>query len=276
MFCTCTIEYRIHTRNVIPSIKNLGCPLDGCRMSLSSRSINQDDRFQGRFRSKFQEVSSQQAQVGMQPVRPIAMIEMKTIDIASISPDIACFGPRGEGYSLRDIYYRRHGLIQLIQCTYQISCGSPGSPFTIQNRCLSFRRTCKWSAVRREEAREQGKEREIRAVNRVSLTRISGVKYSQVDFSANVRFRKRSTLPRGETGPTKSLYFPLLGLPFPFPNDFPSNPGRAFGLIPFRLSFLRSFRVAMLSDLFFCFAAIEAVICFLRSLLHARNGGWVG
>jgi len=43
-----------------------------------------------------------------------------------------------------------------------------------------------------------------------------------------------------------AFYLPVCPLPLPFPKRLAFNPGRAFvfGLIPFRLSFLRSFRVA--------------------------------
>lgn len=60
-----------------------------------------------------------------------------------------------------------------------------------------------------------------------------------------------------------------LPLAFPLPNDLPSKPGRplSLGLMPFRLSFLRSLRIAMLSLRFFCLAAIDAVSCSLRSSL---------
>ena len=67
--------------------------------------------------------------------------------------------------------------------------------------------------------------------------------------------------------------FPLL-LPPPFPNDLPSNPGRAlllFFTTPFRLSLFRSLRIAILSDRFFCFAAIEFVTCSFRSSLDGET-----
>jgi len=62
-------------------------------------------------------------------------------------------------------------------------------------------------------------------------------------------------------------YFPF-PLVFPFPKDLPSKPGLAlpFDLpAPFRLTFLRSFRMAMLSALFFCFAAMDMLTCSFRS-----------
>lgn len=77
-------------------------------------------------------------------------------------------------------------------------------------------------------------------------------------------------------------HFPF---PFPFafpaPKDLPSNPGRdfpfplpavapAFPFAPFPFSFLRSFRDAILSALFFCFAAIDAPSCSLRSSLEPK------
>lgn len=70
------------------------------------------------------------------------------------------------------------------------------------------------------------------------------------------------------------LGFPLAGLPLlPLPNDLPSKPGRLLPAFedldgpPFRLSFLRSLRIAILSDLFFCRAAIDASTCsFLSDL----------
>lgn len=73
-----------------------------------------------------------------------------------------------------------------------------------------------------------------------------------------------------------TTYFPP---PLPFPlNDLPSKPGRDFpfeveGLIPLRLSFLRSFRIAILSVRFFCLAAWLFVSCSLRSSLFGKTRG---
>jgi hypothetical protein len=62
------------------------------------------------------------------------------------------------------------------------------------------------------------------------------------------------------------------GLPFPFPNALPSKPGRAFPFPPLSLSFLRSFRIAMLSVRFFCLAAADASSCCFRSSLYRDHG----
>lgn len=63
--------------------------------------------------------------------------------------------------------------------------------------------------------------------------------------------------------------FPLdLVLLAPFPNDFPSNPGRDFPLTPLCFSFLFSFLLAILSARFFCRAAIFAESCSFRSVLR--------
>jgi hypothetical protein len=54
----------------------------------------------------------------------------------------------------------------------------------------------------------------------------------------------------------------------------PSNPGRALLLFfptPFRLSLFRSLRIAILSDRFFCFAAIEFTTCSFRSSLDGET-----
>jgi len=71
----------------------------------------------------------------------------------------------------------------------------------------------------------------------------------------------------------KTRYFPLaLDLLPPFPNDFPSNPGRDFPLAPLFFSFLFSFLLAILSARFFCRAAIFATSCSFRSpLVKLKN-----
>lgn len=63
---------------------------------------------------------------------------------------------------------------------------------------------------------------------------------------------------------------PLL-LALPFPKDLPSKPGRplSFDLTPLALSFRRSLRIAMLSVLFFCFAAMDVASCSFRSSLRS-------
>ena len=68
-----------------------------------------------------------------------------------------------------------------------------------------------------------------------------------------------------------NIYFPL-AFPLP-PKPFPSKPGRAFplGLSPFFLSSRLSLRIDMLSDLFFCFAAMLAFKVCLRSSLDDRR-----
>jgi hypothetical protein len=69
-------------------------------------------------------------------------------------------------------------------------------------------------------------------------------------------------------------YFPVAAIFFlSFPNDLPSKPGRAFPFdfpAPFRLSFLFSFLIAILSDRFLCFAAMDAAIAVFRSALYHK------
>ena len=75
------------------------------------------------------------------------------------------------------------------------------------------------------------------------------------------------------TGRGRHFLPEALALFLPFPNDLPSKPGRplSFGLFPFRLSFLRSLRAAMLSARFFCRAAIEVDTCSFLSSLYANK-----